>query len=99
MLGITCDNAKNMDSLFKSFEILCENEGLNFDTFNQRVRCLAHIINLAAQLALKALKGLALEDDDNDDYEQITSVIHKVSNYYNIMSLFYFIILIYFCYS
>ena len=75
MLGVTCDNAKNMDSLFKNFEILCEEEGIKFDTSNQRVRCLAHIINLAAQSALKSLKCLAPEEEssvlDDDDNETV----------------------------
>jgi hypothetical protein len=84
MLGITCDNAKNMDSLFENFEVLCEEEGIEFDTSNQRVRCLAHIINLAAQSALKSLKCLAPEEessvlnDDDNETMFLSSVINKV---------------------
>ena len=84
MLGITCDNAKNMDSLFENFEILCEEEGIKFDTSNQRVRCLAHIINLAAQSALKNLKCFAPEeessvlDEDDDETMLLSCVINKV---------------------
>ncbi|CAJ0826036.1 6914_t:CDS:2 [Entrophospora sp. SA101] len=54
-----------MDTLFENFEILCEEEGIKFDASNQRVSCLAHIINLAAQSTLKSLKCLAPEEESS----------------------------------
>lgn len=65
MLGISTDNASNMDKMFDIFETLCENEEILFDAKNQRVRCLAHIINLAAQDILKSLK----EEAPNNEIE------------------------------
>nr|CAG8651165.1 13850_t:CDS:2 [Entrophospora candida] len=43
---------------------LCS-EGIHFDAGNQRICCLAHIINLAAQEALKSLKGMGPEKKDD----------------------------------
>jgi hypothetical protein len=39
-------------------------EYIEFDKYNQHVRCLAHIINLAAKNALKIL-----ENDDNNNID------------------------------
>lgn len=57
-----------------------ENENFVFDSNNQRVRCLAHIINLAAQDALKALKGTGPESEEEvlEDNNNPTEVIAKV---------------------
>ncbi len=51
--------------MFSKFESICEYEGIEFDTKNQRVRCLAHIINLAVQNILKSLKEEAPNDEDD----------------------------------
>lgn len=57
-----------------------EYENFVFDSNNQRVRCLAHIINLAAQDALKALKGTGPESEEEvlEDNNNPTEVIAKV---------------------
>ena len=52
-----------MDSMFNNLEVLCENENIEFKSINQRVRCLAHIINLATQDTLKILQGVGLESE------------------------------------
>lgn len=59
----------------------CENENFIFDSKNQRVRCLAHIINLAAQDALKALKGTGPENEEEvlEDNHNPTEVVAKVN--------------------
>jgi len=54
-----------MDKMFSKFESICEYEGIEFDAKNQRVRCLAHIINLAVQNILKSLKEEAPNDEDD----------------------------------
>ena len=54
-----------MDKMFDIFETLCEYEEIPFDAKNQRVHCLAHIINLAAQNILKSLK----EEVPNNEIE------------------------------
>ncbi|PKC55420.1 hypothetical protein RhiirA1_371195 [Rhizophagus irregularis] len=46
-----------MDKMFSKFECMCNYESIKFDVKNQRMRYLAHIINLAAQNILKVLKG------------------------------------------
>jgi len=52
ILSITTDNASNMDSFFYNFTKLMESKGQVFDVVNQRVRCLAHILNLCAKDAI-----------------------------------------------
>lgn len=54
-----------MNKMFNNLEDIYEDEGINFDAENQRVRCLAHIINLAAQDILKLLK----EEAPNNEIE------------------------------
>jgi hypothetical protein len=39
-------------------------ENFEFDSNNQRVRCLVHIINLSAQDALKTLKGTGPNNEE-----------------------------------
>jgi hypothetical protein len=62
-----------MDKMFSKFEDICNYEGIKFDAKNQRVRCLAHIINLAAQNILKALKDEAPENE-NEILQENTSI-------------------------
>lgn len=67
--------------MFSYFTDLCAKEEIEFDPSNQRVRCLGHIINLAAQLVLKNLKAEGpveendlLEDNENDDIISLGTV-------------------------
>ena len=58
-----------------------QEKGITFNSNNQRVRCLAHIINLAAKQAIENLY-VSWSDDDvldeaNDNIELI-SIIYKV---------------------
>lgn len=53
-----------MNKMFQKFENMCENENIRFDAENQRVRCLAHIINLAVQNILKMLKEEAPNNEN-----------------------------------
>lgn len=53
---ITTDNAGNMDTFFASFANLMEAKGQTFDKCNQRVRCLAHIVNLSAKSAIESFE-------------------------------------------
>ncbi|GBB88912.1 hypothetical protein RclHR1_15510004 [Rhizophagus clarus] len=57
----------------KNFEI--ESKILGVTTDNAHVRCLAHVINLAAQQALTTLK--AVENDETSD-EEVGSLIRKL---------------------
>ncbi|GES96419.1 zinc finger BED domain-containing protein RICESLEEPER 2-like [Rhizophagus clarus] len=72
ILGISTDNASNMDKMFNKFEYICNYEGIKFDADNQHVRCLAHIINLAVQNILKALKGEAPENENEILQENVS---------------------------
>ncbi|GBB84907.1 hypothetical protein RclHR1_01150011 [Rhizophagus clarus] len=56
ILGVSTDNASNMNKMLSKFEQICKYEGFKFDAKNQHVRCLVHIINLAVQIILKTLK-------------------------------------------
>ena len=61
-----------------------EEKNITFDPANQRVRCLAHIINLAAQKALKDLDAFGpdteadvLEAEESED--NLKNVVYKVN--------------------
>ncbi|CAB4445821.1 unnamed protein product [Rhizophagus irregularis] len=54
IIACTTDNASNNDTLMKSLESVCQERSIDFTTKNNHVRCLAHIINLAAQTALSS---------------------------------------------
>lgn len=66
ILAITVDNAGNNDTLFNFLE------GISSNT--SHVRCLAHIINLAAQDLLSQLKTAAPDDDETDDADYTNEV-------------------------
>ena len=61
-----------MDKMFSKFEYMCNYERVKFDVENQRVRCLAHIINLAVQNILKVLKEEASENENEILQENIS---------------------------
>jgi hypothetical protein len=61
-----------MDKMFSKFEYMCNYERVKFDVENQRVRCLAHIINLAVQNILKVLKEEAPENENEILQENIS---------------------------
>ena len=56
-----------------------EEEGIKFDPNNQWVKCLAHIINLSVQDALKRFEEK--EDIINEDDDNISGSIAKVYIY------------------
>lgn len=87
-----------MDKMFNVFETLCDYEEVPFDAKNQRVHCLAHIINLAAQNILKSLK----EEAPNNEIEVLeqnisntTGVVSKVKIYYKFFYISFLAIYIY----
>ncbi|PKY35674.1 hypothetical protein RhiirB3_476229 [Rhizophagus irregularis] len=53
-----------MNTFFDHFKKMCNENNVTFDTEHQRVRCFAHIINLAAQDALKSLKGTGPDSEE-----------------------------------
>lgn len=65
ILGITLDNASNNNTLFDF--LMAITDDLSEETCH--VRCLAHIINLAAQDILASLKVPQLDNNEEFDYE------------------------------
>ena len=67
-------------------------KNITFEPDNQRVRCLAHIINLAAKKAIENSNFVLYEDEMefveiDDSEENLKSVIYKV-NYYFYLSIY-----------
>ena len=95
MLAVTCDNASNMDTMFTYIATSCKEEEVDFDSNNQRVRCLAHIINLAAQSTLKHLKVHTLEEeeeiiDETNEHEEDIESIGIIKKVYILYFIIYF---------
>lgn len=66
---ITTDNASNMTSMAQHVEQILQAPDI-FIAAKHRIGCIAHIINLAAQVIIQdALKAPAPENDSDDDYE------------------------------
>jgi hypothetical protein len=76
---------------------MCNENNIIFDPENQRVCCLAHIINLAAQDALKSLKGTGPDSEEEVlNNKNPIGVIAKVRFKYNLL-IFIFIYNINYC--
>jgi hypothetical protein len=88
-----------------SLQTICQGQNIDFTKKHNHIRCLAHVINLAAQDALTVLK-VGYFENDNEIYNQIdqnneigiSGVIPKVRNYMLyifkinlIINIFYFI--------
>ena len=92
ILACTTDSATNNSTFASSLEALCHQENIKFKQNDQHIRCFAHIINLAAQEALKTLKASApanedlaiyhTNDEDISNYHIIPKVSWKRSCYY-----------------
>jgi hypothetical protein len=72
---VTTDNASNNITFLKAVEDDLSERYICFDSDDQHVRCLAHVINLAAQQVLITLKA----DEASD--EETGSLIRKVNNF------------------
>lgn len=71
----------------KLLESTCKDRNVDFTVKNNHVRCLAHVINLAAQAALSSLKVGYVENVDEllNNTDEIIDVIPKVL--YNFLQL------------
>jgi len=87
-LAIGCDNASNMNVMLNKLSILLFEKNINFDPSDQHVRCLAHIINLAAKKSLENLYEFNMDNfnelEENQDTEEAEGVeslniIYKVN--------------------
>lgn len=63
-MAITLDNASNNNTFLKELGNICEEKNIIFHHEENRVRCLAHIINLAVQEILKHIKAEEAEDEN-----------------------------------
>ena len=88
MLGVSSDNASNMNKMFDRLEIICREENIKFDAENQRVRCLAHIINLAVQNILKSLREEA-PNNENEILSENTSSISMLGVIAKVRKLYF----------
>jgi hypothetical protein len=71
-LGITADNASNVDSAMDSFwlKLPANTRRPVAEKMPQRIRCFAHILHLAVMAGLKALRlGPEKEDGNNEEEE------------------------------
>jgi len=89
-MACTTDNTNN-DTLMSSLKTVCKSKNIEFTAYNNHMRCLAHVINLAAQAALSKLKVGYVEHESEilDNNSEINDVIPKV-----ITNIIYLIILI-----
>ncbi|CAG7827377.1 unnamed protein product [Allacma fusca] len=62
LLAVTCDNASNMNTMVEELARLLKAEKIDLKPEDRRVRCLAHIINLACQSAISVLKQIEPAD-------------------------------------
>ena len=79
----TTDSASNNDTMMAAIENTCRNKNIDFTKDKNHVRCLAHVINLAVQDALRALKAENARDDEINENEAIDDVIPKVRIMYS----------------
>ena len=79
-MACTTDSASNNDTLMDSLEFIYKDQNINFTKKNYHIRCLAHVINLAAQDALTTLK-VEYSENENEVFNQNNSngVISKVN--------------------
>jgi hypothetical protein len=67
LLGVTTDNAANMGKCLADLEGACRARGVTFDKDQQRVRCVAHVVDLAVQAFLRELKAEDSTADSDPD--------------------------------
>jgi len=68
----------------QALESTCKSESIEFDKYDQHVRCIAHVLNLAVQEALVTLKAGEATDEDEllqeeQDTQRICNIIPKVN--------------------
>ncbi|KAG1718428.1 hypothetical protein EDB19DRAFT_1984241, partial [Suillus lakei] len=81
IMAVVCDNASNNDTLLQTLGEKCADEGIDFSDKHSRIRCLPHIVHLAAMQLLECIgainKQVAMSyqesvtaplDREHDDY-------------------------------
>ena len=71
-----------------ALETTCQEKGINFTAYNNHIRCMAHVINLAAQDALSSLKVGYVESEDEilNQNKEIVDVIPKLRKLVKILA-------------
>ncbi len=87
-MAVTTDNASNNITFLQSVEDSCAIDHIQFEMENQHVRCVAHVINLAVQKALKSLNIIEdrtevelLELEFQEQHSGTGSLLQKVCIY------------------
>jgi hypothetical protein len=71
LLAITCDNASNNATLSTTLKTLLEDEGVRWSSKENRLPCLAHIINLVVQDIISHLQlSSTLQDKQGATLQQ-----------------------------
>ncbi|GES74848.1 zinc finger BED domain-containing protein RICESLEEPER 2-like [Rhizophagus clarus] len=78
ILGVTTDNASNNVTFLKAVEDDLSQKYIYFNSDDKHVRCLAHVINLAAQQTLTTLKTI---ENDETSNEEVGSLIRKLRTF------------------
>ncbi|CAB5205912.1 unnamed protein product [Rhizophagus irregularis] len=71
ILGVTTDNASNNITFLQAVEDELSKKFIRFESKDKHVRCLAHVMNLAAQQALTTLKAI----EDNEPLNENSGVV------------------------
>ena len=71
LLGVTTDNASNIDKLLDLFAGDCQCRDITFNKQEQHVRCFAHVVNLAVQTFLRELKAGTSGDNGSPDGDAV----------------------------
>ncbi|CAB5196259.1 unnamed protein product [Rhizophagus irregularis] len=69
ILGVTTDNASNNVTFLKAVESNLSQKYIYYDSEDKHVRCLAHVINLAAQQVLTTLKATDNDESSNEEVD------------------------------
>lgn len=66
-MSVTTDNASNMDTMFQHIDRMSEENGSRFLSKDHRVRCLAHVVNLACRAMLDSVEGNTISASNLED--------------------------------
>ncbi|EEB92505.1 hypothetical protein MPER_08973, partial [Moniliophthora perniciosa FA553] len=74
IMAVMMDNASNNDTLMQELELRCFGTGIQFSAKDARMRCMPHIIHLAALKLLEGIGAISSKDTKNVAYQDEVSV-------------------------